>query len=164
MVCGYFNYTTSAMTLSICPISFYNEPSSKNLIRCENSIDNAAEFWYNQRDDKRALPPSPVSDEHKTRKTQKRVFCPCACRLPTAYVPGHPKKQKTCRFLKRNVYKHRKTRQMGLTNKKRYAIINTINYWYCFFTFAAFSALKWFCYSQMRDEKQRVMKSDIEIS
>lgn len=138
--------------------------SSKNLIRCENSIDNAAEFWYNQRDDKRALPPSPVSDEHKTRKTQKRVFCPCACRLPTAYVPGHPKKQKTCRFLKRNVYKHRKTRQMGLTNKKRYAIINTINYWYCFFTFAAFSALKWFCYSQMRDEKQRVMKSDIEIS
>ena len=24
--CGYFNYTTSAMTLSICPISFYNEP------------------------------------------------------------------------------------------------------------------------------------------
>ena len=26
MSCGYFNYTTSAMTLSICPISFYNEP------------------------------------------------------------------------------------------------------------------------------------------
>ena len=26
LVCGHFNYTTSAMTLSICPISFYNEP------------------------------------------------------------------------------------------------------------------------------------------
>lgn len=87
---------------------------------------------------------------------------PAVCRQHT--FRGIRKSKKTCRFLKRNVYKHRKTRQMGLTNKKRYAIINTINYWYCFFTFAAFSALKWFCYSQMRDEKQRVMKSDIEIS
>ena len=113
----------------------------KNLIICEHGIDNAAAFWYNQRDDKRVLPLSPVSDEHKTQKIQKRVFCPYTCRLPTAYVPGHQKKQKTCRFLKRNVYKHRKTRQMGLTNKKRYAIINTINYWYCFFYFLRFYPL-----------------------
>jgi len=30
-VCGYFNYTTSAMSLSICPISFYNEPFFEDL-------------------------------------------------------------------------------------------------------------------------------------